>query len=167
MKIKVSICIMLITNLFQAQEVIPLEVNIQNIILKKHNDERKLLNIPALSWNDKIAQYAQEWALKLAKDDKGIVHRTTHLYGENISWISGLDDLKVDVVDGVSLWTEEKEYFKYKPIGDDWAKSGHYTQVIWKKTTEVGCGCAVSASGTFFLVCNYNPHGNVHGEKPY
>ena len=167
MRILVFVFVAQVTLMFQAQTTIALDTSLQRIILQQHNIERALLKIPALSWNNEIAAYAEEWALKLATDDAGIVHRDTHLYGENISWIGGLDDLKVDVLDGVSLWNEEKQYFKYKPIGDGWAKSGHYTQVIWKKTTEVGCGCALSESGNFFLVCNYNPHGNIVGEKPY
>jgi pathogenesis-related protein 1 len=39
--------------------------------------------------------------------------------------------------------------------------------VIWKNTTQVGCGCAVSQSGAFFFVCNYDPPGNYIGQKPY
>ncbi|MFN4911592.1 MAG: CAP family protein [Flavobacteriales bacterium] len=167
MRITVLLFITQIAWIFHAQTTVALDTSIQRIILQQHNAERALLNIPGLSWNKKIAAYAEEWALKLATDDAGIVHRKSHLYGENISWIGGLDDLQVDVRDGVSLWTDEKQYFKYKPIGDGWAKSGHYTQVIWKKTTEVGCGCAISESGNFFIVCNYNPHGNTVGEKPY
>ena len=72
-----------------------------------------------------------------------------------------------ELSEGVAMWNEEKEYFKYKPIGNDWAKSGHYTQVIWKNSTEVGCGSALSKSGAFFFVCNYDPPGNYIGQKPY
>ena len=132
-----------------AQSSITLDTAIQRSILIEHNKERKLLNIPNLTWNEEIASYAEEWALQLAEEDNSIHHRSGDNYGENISWISSMPD---DISEGVAMWNEEKVYFKYKPIGNDWAKSGHYTQVIWKNTTQVGCGCAVSQSGAFFFV---------------
>jgi len=147
-----------------AQSSITLDTAIQRSILIEHNKERKLLNIPNLTWNEEIASYAEEWALQLAEEDNSIHHRSGDNYGENISWISSMPD---DISEGVAMWNEEKVYFKYKPIGNDWAKSGHYTQVIWKNTTQVGCGCAVSQSGAFFFVCNYDPPGNYIGQKPY
>ena len=41
----------------------------------------------------------------------------------------------------------------------------HYTQVVWKDTTEVGCGINRKASGKMkmLLVCNYDPAGNFPG----
>jgi pathogenesis-related protein 1 len=147
-----------------AQHSVTLDTAIQRRILIEHNKERKLLNIPNLTWNEEIASYAEEWALQLAEEDNSIHHRSGDNYGENISWISRMPD---DISEGVAMWNEEKVYFKYKPIGNDWAKSGHYTQVIWKNTTQVGCGCAESKSGAFFFVCNYNPPGNYIGQKPY
>lgn len=146
------------------QELMVLDTAIRSSILKEHNKERQLLNIPDLVWNDELAEYAAEWALQLAEEDDGIHHRDPDDFGENISWFSDAPD---DFSRGVSLWNEEKKYFKYKAIGNDWAKSGHYTQVIWKNTERVGCGCALGASGTFFFVCNYDPPGNYMGQKPY
>jgi len=147
-----------------AQSSITLDTAIQRSILIEHNKERKLLSIPNLTWNEEIASYAEEWALQLAEEDNSIHHRSGDNYGENISWISNMPD---ELSEGVAMWNEEKEYFKYKPIGNDWAKSGHYTQVIWKNSTEVGCGSALSKSGAFFFVCNYDPPGNYVGQKPY
>ncbi|MBO4329990.1 MAG: hypothetical protein J5820_05070, partial [Rhodocyclaceae bacterium] len=37
---------------------------------------------------------------------------------------------------------------------------GHYTQMVWNTTTEIGCGYKV-CSGAIQMVCNYNPPGNV------
>lgn len=146
------------------QELMIIDTAIRSSILKEHNKERQLLNIPDLIWSNELAEYAAEWALQLAEADAGIHHRDPDDFGENISWFSAAPD---HISKGVSLWNEEKKYFKYKAIGNDWAKSGHYTQVIWRNTERVGCGCAMGASGTFFFVCNYDPPGNYMGQKPY
>ena len=43
-----------------AQSSITLDTAIQRSILIEHNKERKLLNIPNLTWNEEIAAYAEE-----------------------------------------------------------------------------------------------------------
>ena len=43
---------------------------------------------------------------------------------------------------------------------------GHYTQMVWKKTNEVGCATADSNTLSL-LVCRYSPGGNLYGETPY
>lgn len=35
------------------------------------------------------------------------------------------------------------------------------TQLLWAKSREVGCGAAKSADNRIYVVCNYNPPGNV------
>ena len=54
---------------------------------------------------------------------------------------------------------------------------GHYTQVVWDKTTHVGCGLQQCSSVSdkngpmsgfdLIVVCNYWPGGNMKGEIPY
>lgn len=83
------------------------------------------------------------------------------------------------MVDG---WGREKQYFvpnvpfdvgttkttpsKISTTGN-WYDVGHYTQIIWRDTKEVGCGYA-DRQGTFdVLVCQYNPPGNYPGQKVY
>jgi PadR family transcriptional regulator len=43
---------------------------------------------------------------------------------------------------------------------------GHYTQIVWSNTREVGCGVARDSNREVW-VCNYNPPGNWIGERPY
>ena len=38
---------------------------------------------------------------------------------------------------------------------------GHYTQLVWASTEDVGCGMAVCPSRGQVWVCNYRPRGNV------
>lgn len=37
------------------------------------------------------------------------------------------------------------------------------TQLLWSKTKEIGCGTAKSQDNYIYVVCNYNPPGNVEG----
>jgi len=42
---------------------------------------------------------------------------------------------------------------------------GHYTQIVWRATTQVGCAIAANKSAEY-LVCRYLPAGNVVGIDP-
>ena len=68
-------------------------------------------------------------------------------------------------------WTNEKKFYAPgTPIPSDFRnfQAGHYTQMIWKGTTEIGCGKATIQTGDLkgwlVIVCNYNPPGNMTGE---
>ena len=71
----------------------------------------------------------------------------------------------------VGLWVAEKRNFKLGlfPANSrtgDVEVVGHYTQLIWRQTTAVGCAIAQSRSEDV-LVCRYSSGGNVTGESPY
>jgi len=47
---------------------------------------------------------------------------------------------------------------------------GHYTQVVWAETTDVGCGYIAKLDGQFiksYMACNYGPGGNMRGQSIY
>ena len=49
--------------------------------------------------------------------------------------------------------------------GDGNAKTGHFTQVVWRSSKKLGVGAAQSnVSGAWYVVCNYFPPGNVRGD---
>jgi hypothetical protein len=41
---------------------------------------------------------------------------------------------------------------------------GHFTQVIWKESTELGIAKAKGKNGSTYIVANYNPGGNMMGD---
>jgi len=44
---------------------------------------------------------------------------------------------------------------------------GHYTQMVWSSTREVGAGVAHCPSGAIIVVASYHPAGNMVGSVPY
>ena len=135
-------------------------------ITAAHNEVRRALGIADLSWSTEIAAYAQEWADYLVANYGnqafcGMQHRTAGAYGENLA--AGGGGLTAASV--VNLWANEAQNYNYSNNSCN-GVCGHYTQVIWSKTTELGCGMAQCAGGEVW-VCNYNPPGNYSGQRPY
>ncbi len=154
---KITFSILLITGIFTLYAENP--DNFVSAILKQHNIYRAAHGVPELSWNNDIQKFAQEWADKLASEDK-MYHRKPNKFGENIYWISG-GEITGDMP--VEAWYNEiKDYNYSKP--DFSMKTGHFTQVVWSDTTEVGCGKARSKKGGLYVVCNYSPPGNYMGQ---
>ncbi|OWK43588.1 CAP domain-containing protein [Fimbriiglobus ruber] len=140
-------------------------------LVSYHNRVRKEVGAEPVKWSEKVAAVAQEWADHLAEIGK-LEHRprtgkSASPYGENLA-------INQSVRKGAEAWyAEKKDYTAGDPIPKDFAnfKAGHYTQMVWSKTTEIGAGKAVVKSGRFkgetVLVTNYNPPGNFIGRKPY
>ncbi|MCX7365754.1 MAG: CAP family protein [Alphaproteobacteria bacterium] len=130
-------------------------------MVRSHNTYRAKHGAPALKWNATIAAVAQQWAETNARESK-MYHRPNNKYGENIYWMSGG---KVTGAMAVNAWYGEVSQYNYSKPGFSGA-TGHFTQVVWKGTTEVGCGQARDARGGTYVVCNYNPPGNYTGRFP-
>ena len=125
-------------------------------LLQLHNDARAEVGVQPLTWSPKLAAQAQKWADQLASTDS--FRHSDSSYGENLAGAG-------DVEQAVGLWLEEKATYRNQPIGRS-ASSGHYTQVVWSKTKYVGCGKAEGPQYDIW-VCQYDPPGNMRGERPY
>ena len=137
-------------------------------LLKAHNQYRKDVGVLPLKWSDSLASSAQKWADRLASTDS-FKHSSTQ-YGENI-WAGTSEAYSQTQM--VNSWGKERQYFVAnrafpRACTGDWSQCAHYTQIIWKDTQQVGCGLATSKNTkTDYLVCQYNPPGNIQGRKPY
>ena len=118
-----------------------------------------------LTWSKDLAKYAQEWADHIAETGK-LEHRPKGKYGENLAAGQAED---YGTREAAATWLKEKE--AYDAGERELEKVGHYTQMVWSRTTRIGAGKAVIKAGPMkgwtVIVCNYDPRGNVRGEKPY
>lgn len=130
-------------------------VSFEKTILDQHNHYRAMHGAEPLKWNDEIAAYAQQWAETNARANR-MYHRQPNKYGENIYWQSWSG---VDPKQPVDSWYSEVKDYNFSRPGFS-SRTGHFTQVVWLGSTEVGCGKAESRSGGTYVVCNYNPPGN-------
>ena len=61
------------------------------------------------------------------------------------------------------MWYDEIKNYDFSNPGFA-SNTGHFTQVIWKKSSEIGLGMAKSESGKTYFVAHYLPAGNILGE---
>jgi pathogenesis-related protein 1 len=130
-------------------------------MLAAHNEVRMRVEVPPLRWSDRLAARAQEWASHLLQE-RQFYHRPHPIFGENLFEISGARASPGEVVGD---WASEARDFSYR-ANTCRGMCGHYTQLVWNKTREVGCAVA-SEPGREVWVCNYDPPGNWIGERPY
>jgi uncharacterized protein YkwD len=127
-------------------------------LLSEHNRARDDAGVPRLAWSSKLAREAQGWAQVLAREG-----RMRHASNEESGGA------------GENLWMGSAGYYgPDRMIGafpnisrtGKWQDVGHYTQVVWRDTREVGCAIARGRKDDF-LVCRYWPAGNWMGQVAY
>lgn len=149
-------------------------------------------------WNEALAKVAQKHIDDFSGSDlQGVQHRSDRdkclaegfkceSLGENIAAGEGTDYTTISAEKAAQIKDErvsnvvnEKKHGwcgEEEPFYDDAAKNcnggecGHFTQVVWDATTEIGCGAKLNYDGnayTWAVVCNYNPTGNLNGKNPY
>lgn len=142
----------------------------KSILLDAHNTARENLGLQTLLWSDDLEFKAQSWADDLATRGCELEHSNTR-FGENIyySWTTG--DLVLNPQKSTDRWVSEADYYDYSSnTCADGKDCGHYTQMVWADTTSLGCGvstCSIDGKNTQMWVCQYDPAGNVAGDKPY
>lgn len=178
--------------LISASLLAPLFVSASNVsvepaqfsgILASHNQVRAQYNQQPLSWSDSLANYAQQWVNHLAKTQNcEMIHRPNEnggpfqqIHGENLFWASpeelssGVKKLQTfHPTEVVRAWAEEVQFYDYQSnqcqTGQD---CGHFTQMVWHESRQVGCAKAICSDKSQIWACNYHPRGNYIGEWPY
>lgn len=141
-------------------------------ITDAHNTVRSSVGVAPLVWSAELAATAQAWANQCvdAAAPAGFIDHNpnrsaayAYYVGENIYGSTN----PIPPSDAVSVWASENANYNYAN-NTCAGECGHYTQVVWAATQEVGCGVSSCPGLTYghTIVCNYGPGGNTGG-KPY
>jgi pathogenesis-related protein 1 len=134
-------------------------------MLAAHNAVRARVKVPPLKWSAKLAAAAQGWADTLLRT--GEFKHSASNHGENLFEVVGDS---VSAAEVVGAWAAESQGYNYRSNscrgGTLHGTCGHYTQIVWRNTREVGCAVA-RGGGREVWACEYNPPGNYIGQRPY
>ena len=147
--------------------------------LEAHNRERATMGVGPLSWNTDLAVASTAFSELLASQNCRFEHSKHserpsptggYADGENLYLMMSSGDIpdsQGTLVDAVGAWiNEHKPSYVYNNY-----KYNHYTQVMWRGSTEVGCGRAVGmkADGTrcAIVTCRYREGGNIMTMYPW
>jgi len=135
-------------------------------VVNRHNEIRaEVFTDAPISWSDEIAKSAQAYADILGAEGVMKHDANNKIYGENLA----ISTSTLSYTQATNMWYDEKKDYTY---GDGFkSETGHYTQIIWKKSTSIGCGSSILKQGKWkggtIVVCRYSPRGNYNGENPY
>ncbi|KAI1128759.1 PR-1-like protein [Nemania abortiva] len=126
-------------------------------ILNSTNVYRAAHNASAVTWNTTLESFASDYLASdvVGGDDCNFAH-SGGPYGENLA--IGY----ANATASVEAWGDEGEEYNYNDPGFSEA-TGHFTQLVWKDTSDVGCGRKLCGERGWYLVCEYWPRGNVIG----
>ncbi|GMM94343.1 CAP domain-containing protein [Qipengyuania sp. MTN3-11] len=144
--------------------------SIERRLLASHNGERARLGLEPLKWNRHLQSEAAEWARELSR--RGTLEHASRDVrngtGENL-WMGTAGVWDVERM--VGMFLDERRHYRHDNFPEisrtgNWADVGHYTQIVWRDTREVGCAVHTER-GNDVLVCRYWPAGNVWGARAY
>jgi uncharacterized protein YkwD len=138
------------------------------LIVQAHNKYRAEVGAPPIQWSSDLANHAQEWANYLTAN---LLFQHSGAAGEGENLWAGTSGY-FSFTQMIDTFGSEKKNFTYGVFPNisqtgNWTDAGHYTQVVWRNTTHVGCAGADGRDGTYRLVCRYSPPGNYTGQAPY
>jgi hypothetical protein len=127
-------------------------------MVEAHNRVRAKHCAPPLTWSPRLAASAQTWANTLRDRGCAFAHSGGQ-YGENLA-AGTIGTMTPAAV--VGMWYDEGRHYSFGRGGFS-MKTGHFTQVVWRGTKQVGCG-HTQCNGMDLWVCQYDPPGNVEGQ---
>ncbi|KAM7270906.1 hypothetical protein ACFE04_030120 [Oxalis oulophora] len=137
--------------------------------LYEHNKARAEVGVGPLKWSETVAKAAAN-TVKYQKVHAGcqFANDTSfQMYGGNQALVGNAREVPASKI--MSLWMKGKKYYNYANNSCEANhKCGLYTQIVWRKSLELGCAQAICVKEKATLtICYYNPPGNIEGERPY
>jgi pathogenesis-related protein 1 len=99
-----------------------------------------------------------------ANNNCGLEHEAQSPYGENLAM-----GTKLTPQAAVDMWAGEKSKYTWSAtytMADFNAGSGHYTQLVWRTSIQIGCGSA-TCGNVVVISCRYSAPGNYIGKAVY
>lgn len=129
-----------------------------------------MLGLRPLQWDASLAVSAATWADRLVSTRKfeHSPENPINPVGENL-WEGTRGFFPAEAM--VDAWIREKKFFKPGVFPDNSTTGnvedvGHFTQLVWRDTTRVGCAIAHNTDNDV-LVCRYSEAGNYVGQRPF
>ncbi|CAF1531335.1 unnamed protein product [Adineta ricciae] len=129
--------------------------------LQAHNDLRRRHGIEVLKLNDDLCRLAQQWANHLASTGT-LVHSKTKYRNVNVGENLRCQSWPITGQKMTQSWYDENTKYDYRNPSYQ-PGTGHFTQVVWKGSQEVGFAQAQGTS-MIYAVAMYYPPGNYVGE---
>ncbi|XP_029366956.1 Golgi-associated plant pathogenesis-related protein 1-like [Echeneis naucrates] len=129
----------------------------QQAFLEAHNTYRAKHATPPLTLSSELTAAAQKWADYLLAANT-LKHSDTQ-DGENVFTMSSSATIKLTGKEAVDSWYNEIKDYNWAHPGFS-GNTGHFTQVVWKESTELGVGMATDGKRAF-VVGQYRPAGNM------
>ncbi|CAF1064353.1 unnamed protein product [Adineta ricciae] len=130
--------------------------------LQVHNDLRRKHGVEPLRLNNDLCKLAQQWANHLVTTG-ALVHSKTKYRNEPVGENLRCQSWPVTGKEITETWYNESKKYDYHNRQLYQSETGHFTQVVWKNSQEVGFAQAQGPSMNF-AVAMYYPAGNFLGE---
>jgi len=145
-----------------AEEVSTPTAPVQDSFIKEcldtHNKFRAIHGVGPLEWDASLAEYAKDHG------NKCVWGHSMGPHGENLAL--GYRTPNAAITD----WYNEISLYDYNNPGFSHGV-GHFTQVVWKSSTKVGCALVncpgLNGTNGQYLVCEYNPPGNMNSASSF
>ena len=135
----------------------------QKSALDAHNNYRAKHHVGKLVLNQELCDIAQKYAEELARTGN-FAHSGNSFHddnmGENLFACYGMKITGKMMTDD---WYNEVNQYNFNNHGYI-SGTGHFTQIVWKGSKQVGFGYAQARDGYYYGVANYYPAGNFIGE---